>query len=81
MEWLGDFARGYGGEAMVTDDLSAYKLAVECLGIDHQICTAHVRKRAWTRLDRIDGRDWGKAWICRLLTELPFDVDLDLPRL
>ena len=24
MEWLGDFARGYGVEAMVADDLSAY---------------------------------------------------------
>ena len=47
MEWLGDFAREYGVEAMVTGDLSAYKPAVERLGIDHQICTAHVRKRAW----------------------------------
>ena len=27
MEWLVDFARGYGVEAMVTDDLSAYKPA------------------------------------------------------
>ena len=57
MEWLGDFAREYWVEAMVTDDLSAYKPAVERLGIDHQICTAHVRKRARNRLDRIDGWD------------------------
>ena len=27
MEWLGDFARGFRDEAMVTDDLSAYKRA------------------------------------------------------
>ena len=81
MEWLGDFARDYGVEAMVTDDISAYKPAVERLGIDHRICTARVRKRARSRLDRIDGWDWGKARICRLLTELPFDGDLELPRL
>ena len=78
MEWLGDFARDYGVEAMVTDDLSAYKPVVERLGIDHQICTAHVRKRTWNRLDGIDGWDWIKARIWRLLTALPFDVDLDL---
>ena len=55
MEWLSDFARDYGVEAMVTDGLSAYKPVVERLGIDHQICTAHVRKRTWNRLDWIDG--------------------------
>ena len=43
IEWLGDFARGYGVEAMVANDLSAYKPAVERLGIDHQIRIAHVR--------------------------------------
>ena len=81
MEWLGDFARDYGVEAMVTDDISPYKPAVERLGIEHQICTARVRKRARSRLDGIDGWDWVKARIWRLLTELPFDVDLDLLRL
>ena len=81
MEWLGDFASDYGVEAMVTDDLNTYKPAVRRLGIDHQICIAHVRKWAWNRLDGIDGWDWIKARIWRLLTELPFDVDLDLPRL
>ena len=45
MEWLGDFARGFGGEAMVTDDISAYKPAGERLGILHQIRIAHVKKR------------------------------------
>ena len=79
MEWLGDFASDYGVEAMSADDISAYKPAVERLGIDHQICIAHMRKRARNRLDRM--RDWVKARIWRLLTELPFDVDLDLPRL
>ena len=81
MEWLGDFAREYGVEAMVADDISAYKPAVERLGIDHQICAAHARKRARNRFDRIDRRDWVNARIRRRLTELPFDVDLELPRL
>ena len=81
MERLGDFARDYGVEAMVTDDLSAYKPVVERLGIDHQICIAHVKKQAWNRLDWIDGWDWVKARIWRLLTDLPPDGDLELPRL
>ena len=59
MEWLGDFARDYGVEAMASDDLNTYKPVVERLRmrIDHQICIAHVRKRAWNRLDWIDGGD------------------------
>ena len=72
-EWLGDFARDYGGEAMVADDMNTCKPVVERLGIAHQIRAAHVKKRAWNRFDRIDGRDRGKARIWRLLTELPFD--------
>ena len=81
MEWLGDFVSDCGVEAMAADDLNTYKPVVERLGIDHQICIAHARKRAWNRLDGIDGWDWVKARIWRLLTELPFDGDLDLPRL
>ena len=81
MEWFGDFARDYGVEAMVTDDISAYKPVVERLGIEHQICIARVRKRARSRLDGIDVWDWVKARIWRLLTKLPFDGDLYLLRL
>ena len=81
MEWLGDFVSDYGVEAMVTDDLNTYKPVVRRLGIDHQICIAHVRKRAWNRFDGIDGWDWVKARIWRLLTELPFDGDVELLRL
>ena len=44
MERLGDFARDCGVEAMAADDLSAYKPAVERLGIQRQICAAHVKK-------------------------------------
>ena len=78
-EWLGDFARGYGVE--VTDDLSAYKPAVERLGIECRNYITYVKKRVWNRLDKIDGWDWDKARIWRLPTELAFDGDLELPRL
>ena len=81
MEWLGDFVSDYGVEAMVTDDLNTYKPVVRRLGIEHQICIAHARKWAWNRLDGIDGWDWVKARIWRLLTELPFDGDVELLRL
>ena len=71
MEWLGDFARDCGVEAMVTDDLNTYKPVVERLGIDHQICIARVRKRARNRLDRIDEWDWIN-WICRIWSRRNF---------
>ena len=77
MEWLGDFVSDYGVEAMAADDLNTYKPVVERLGIDHQICTARVRKRARNLLDRIDGWDWIKARIWRFLTELPMDGGLE----
>ena len=66
---------------IVTDDLSARKPAVERLGVDHQICIAHAKKRVWNRFDRIDGWDWGKARVRRLLTELPPECDSEIPRL
>ena len=43
-EWLGDFARGYGVEAMASDDLNEYKPVVSAWGIDHQICVARVKE-------------------------------------
>ena len=77
-DWLLDFVSEYGVAAVVADDLSAYKPVVRRLGVDHQICVARVKKWAWNRLDKIDGWDWSKARIWRLLTDLPFDCDLDI---
>ena len=64
---LRDFARGYGVEAAASDDLSACKPVVRRLGVEHQTCVARVKKWAWNRLDKIDGWDWDKARIWRLL--------------
>ena len=66
---------------MVEDDLNTYKPVVERLGIEPSNLHTCVKKWVWNRLDRIEGRDWIKARIWRLLTELPFDGDLDLPSL
>lgn len=81
LAWLGDCANEFGVESMATNDLSAYKPAVEQLGIDHQICIARVLKRALNRLGKKEERDWTKTWIWRLLRELPLDGGLELLRL
>ena len=78
---LAIFARDYGVEAIASDDLNTYKPVVERLGLDHQICIAHMKKRARKRLDRIEGWDWVKARIWRLLTEPPPSGGLELLRL
>ena len=44
---------------------------VEPLGVDHQVCIAHVRKNVRNRLERIKGWEWYKARIWMLLSELP----------
>ena len=75
-DWLRDFVRDFGVEAMAADNLSAYKPVVRRLGLDHRICVARVKKRARNRLDKIDGWDWIKARIWKLLTELPFERGL-----
>ena len=68
VRWLS----GYVGEleAMVSDDLSTYKPSAERLGVDRQVCLAHVRKNVSRRLNEIEGwdRDRDRLWI--LLIEL-----------
>ena len=44
---------------------------VNRLGVDHQVCIAHVRKNIRNRLRETDGWDWIEAGIWKLLTELP----------
>lgn len=71
VDWLSDYVSELGVEAMVTDDLSTYKPVVEHLGVEHQVCIAHVRKNVWNRLKKVDGWEWCKARIWELMTELP----------
>ena len=71
--WLEGYVSQFGVEAMVTDDLSTYKPVVERLGVEHQVCLAHVRKNVRKRLADIEGWEWRKAMIWRLVSELPED--------
>ena len=70
-EWLSGYVESLGVEAVVTDDLSTYKPVVERLGVDHQVCIAHVRKNVANRLKGVDGWERYKARIWSLLSELP----------
>ena len=67
IKWLEGYVSRFGVEAMVTDDLSTYKPVVEHLGVEHQVCIAHVRKNVRNRLDDIDGWDWYKDRIWHLM--------------
>ena len=71
MNWLSGYVAELGVKAVVSDDLSTYKPVVEELGLEHQICLAHVRKNVSRRLREIEGWDWYKARIWLLLNELP----------
>ena len=71
VDWLSGYVSELGVEAVVTDDLSTYKPVVEHLGVDHQVCIAHVRKNVANRLKKVDGWEWYRSRIWELLTELP----------
>ena len=81
VRWLQRYVSRFGMEAMVTDDLSSYKPVAERLGVEHQVCIAHVRKNVRRRVDEIEGWDWHRAMIWRLLTELPEDGGRKLLRM
>ncbi len=43
-EWLEPYARELGAEILVTDDNDSYGISAAELGLEHQLCLAHVRK-------------------------------------
>jgi transposase-like protein len=43
-EWLEPYVKGFGVEVLVSDDNDSYSVAAAELGLDHQLCIAHVRK-------------------------------------
>ncbi len=57
VKWLERYVSRFGVEAVVTDDLNTYKPVVEHLGMEHQVCIAHVRKNVRNRLGEIEGWD------------------------
>lgn len=71
MQWLGPYVAGYGVKVVVSDDLSTYKPVVEELGVEHQVCLAHVRKNITRRLKKVEGWEPEKEKIRVLMRELP----------
>lgn len=47
LSWLSGYVSDLGVEAMVTDDLSTYNPVIEELGMEHQVCAAHVFRNVW----------------------------------
>jgi len=43
-EWLEPYAKEFGAEVLVSDDNDSYSVAATGLGVEHQLCVAHVRK-------------------------------------
>jgi transposase-like protein len=43
-EWLAPYAKELGAEILVSDDNDSYSVAAAGLGMEHQLCVAHVRK-------------------------------------
>jgi Transposase IS66 family len=78
IQWLKQYAQGLGVKVIVSDDLATYKPVVEELGIEHQVCLAHVRKNVKRRLKEIEGWEPEKAKVAELLQELSREGDLAL---
>ena len=43
-KWLEPYVKGFGVEVLVSDDNDSYGVAAAELGLEHQVCLAHVRK-------------------------------------
>ena len=78
IRWLKKYAQGLGVKVMVSDDLATYKPVVEELGVEHQVCLAHVRKNVRRRLKEIAGWEPEKEKIKELVQELPKEGGLEL---
>ncbi len=63
--WLEPLVQAYGVEVVVTDDLAAYRQAVDSLGVDHRVCQFHRMRwalRALHQLKQETDRLWW-PWI------------------
>jgi transposase-like protein len=78
IRWLKKYAQGLGVKVMVSNDLATYKPVVEELGVEHQVCLAHVRKNVRRRLKEIAGWEPEKEKIKELVQELPKEGGLEL---
>jgi len=74
-EWLEPYAREMGAEVLISDDNDSYGVAACELGLDHQLCVAHVRKYVTKRSKSIleqARKEWGED--SEELSELEADL-------
>jgi transposase-like protein len=55
-DWLEPYAKEVGAEVLLSDDNDSYSVAAAELGLDHQLCVAHVRKSIARRADSVLGQ-------------------------
>lgn len=63
-EWLEPYVEELGAEVLVSDDNDSYGVAAAGLGVEHQLCVAHVRKYVAKRAKSImeqAGAEWGEG--------------------
>jgi len=76
-EWLAPYAKELGAEILVSDDNDSYSVAAAGLGMEHQLCVAHVRKYVAKRSKSIIEQaraEWGEG--DKRLDELAQDLGL-----
>jgi hypothetical protein len=76
-EWLEPYARELGAEILVSDDNDSYGIAASGLGLEHQICIAHVRKYVAKRSKAIlkqAKEEWREASSEKKLAKLELDL-------
>lgn len=71
LRWLRAYVAPLGVQVLVTDDLSTYKPVAERLGLQHQVCIAHVRKNVTKRLRKLPGQDAVKDAVRELVRDFP----------
>jgi len=81
LRWLRPYVERLGVQVLVTDDLVTYKPVVDELGVEHQVCLAHVRKGVTNRLTKVEGWEEDKARIQQLVRQLPQGGGAELLRL
>jgi transposase-like protein len=62
--WLAPYAEKLGAEVLVSDDNDSYGVAAAGLGVEHQLCVAHVRKYVAKRSKSIIEQaraEWGEG--------------------
>ncbi len=51
-EWIEPIAKSVGAEVLVTDDADGFKTVADEVGVQHQICKAHVLRNTQTLIER-----------------------------